>query len=69
MQIFEKWSLEQQVTHRNARQPGSPTTVTAFNLWCKDVMDSLNPAAALNHVASSVALCIPAAVIVFPPLA
>lgn len=41
------------ITHRDAGQSGSPSTVTVFCLWCKDILELLGPTAAVYHAASS----------------
>ncbi len=61
------------ITHRDAGQSGSPSTVTFFSLWCKDILELLGPTAAVYHAASSssLALYVTVAIIstVLPPMA
>lgn len=71
--VWPRQKERKTITHRDAGQSGSPSTVTVFSLWCKDILELLGPTAAVYHAASSssLALYVTVAIIstVHPPMA
>lgn len=62
------------ITHRNAGQSCSPSIVTIFRLWYKDVLELLSPTAAVYHSPISTLLMLYVIIIaiistVHPPMA
>ena len=71
-----KWIKETEkgeITHRDAGYSASPSAVTVYSLWCKDILELLGPAAAVYHAASppSLVMYITVAITttVLPPVA